>query len=411
MQAVAATDKEPSRVLIVDDHDAVREELRALLADAEGWEVVGEAASGEEAVELAGALHPDVILMDCKMPGQGGIAATREIVHRWPDVAVVAHTAYPDDVYVREMLAAGARGYILKGDGAAAVLEALAAVAAGGARLSPEVAGAVIDDLRAVYRAAQARSPQLEREVADLSTLLERLDEVDKLKDQFLAMVSDELRTPITVILGIAQTLNFRPELAASQEGQEILGRMLRQARRLRDLVEQLLKASAFAADRWPVLQRELVPVDRVVLEVVADLELVERPAAVRVRLPEDPRPVVTDGEALRTVVVCLLDNAAKHTLGEHPIELTVEQPPGRTRITVADHGKGVAVEDRQRIFAPFLQLGPTTTRQVNGVGIGLYLVKRLVTGMGGEVWVEENPGGGARFVVELLEREGAEQA
>jgi signal transduction histidine kinase len=161
-----------------------------------------------------------VVLMDCRMPGQGGVAATREIVKRWPEVAVVAHTAYADETYVREMVAADARGYVLKGDVPAAVLEALSAARQGQARLSAAVTGPVMEDLRELYEAA--------------------------------------------------------------------------------------------------------------------------------------------------------------------------------------DRGEGVAEIDRERIFAPFTQLDASTTRRVGGVGLGLFLVDRLVRGMGGRVWVEDNQGGGARFVVEL---------
>jgi DNA-binding NarL/FixJ family response regulator len=81
----------------------------ALLEEVGGWQVVGEAESGEAALPLVEELTPDVVLMDCRMPGQGGVAATREIVRRWPEVAVVAHTAHADETYVREMVAAGAR--------------------------------------------------------------------------------------------------------------------------------------------------------------------------------------------------------------------------------------------------------------------------------------------------------------
>jgi signal transduction histidine kinase len=79
-----------------------------------------------------------------------------------------------------------------------------------------------------------------------------------------------------------------------------------------------------------------------------------------------------------------------------------VLQPAGLTRIEVADQGEGVAEIDRERIFAPFTQLDASTNRRVSGVGLGLFLVDRLVRGMGGQVWVEDNQGGGARFVVEL---------
>ena len=141
MQTAITRTSGPGRVLLVDDHPAVRRVLRSLLEEVGGWQVVGEADSGEAAIPLVEQLAPDVVLMDCRMPGAGEVAATREIVNRWPEVAVVAHTAYADETYVREMVAAGARGYVLKGDGPAAVLEALSAARQGQARLSAAVTG------------------------------------------------------------------------------------------------------------------------------------------------------------------------------------------------------------------------------------------------------------------------------
>jgi signal transduction histidine kinase len=402
MQTAMTRTNGPGRVLLVDDHPAVRRVLRSLLEEVGGWEVVGEADSGEAALPLVERLVPDVVLMDCRMPGQGGVATTREIVRRWPAVAVVAHTAYADETYVREMVAAGARGYVLKGDVPAAVLEALSAARQGQARLSAAVTGPVMEDLRGLYEAALNRSKELEAENADLSASVARLEEVDRLKDEFLAMVSHELRTPITVVLGMAQTLVGRPDMAGTADGQEILQRVVRQGKRLRDMVEQLLQASAFAANRSPVLRAEEVVAAEVVAEVVDDWRLAEPDRRVELRLPSDARPLRGDAEALRMVVGNLVDNAGKYAPPGTAVEVVVQQPPGRTRIEVADQGDGVAAADRERIFAPFTQLDASTTRRVGGVGLGLFLVDRLVRGMEGRVWVEDNWGGGARFVVEL---------
>ena len=402
MQTMPAQLDGPGRVLLVDDHPAVRRVLRSLLEEVGGWQVVGEAESGEAALPLVEQLVPDVVLMDCRMPGQGGVATTREIVRRWPKVAVVAHTAYADETYVREMVAAGARGYVLKGDVPAAVLEALSAARQGQARLSAAVTGPVMEDLRALYEAAIDRSRELEAENADLSASVAWLEEVDRLKDEFLAMVSHELRTPITVVLGMTQTLAARPDMAATPDGQEILQRVVRQGKRLRDMVEQLLQASAFAANRSPVLRAEAVVAAEVVAEVVDDWRLAEPGRLLLLRLPEQPRSLRGDAEALRMIVGNLVDNAGKHAPPGTPVEVMVDQPPGRTRIEVADRGEGVAAADRERIFAAFTQLDASTTRRLGGVGLGLFLVDRLVRGMDGRVWVEENRGGGARFVVEL---------
>jgi len=229
-----------------------------------------------------------------------------------------------------------------------------------------------------------------------------RLEEVDRLKDEFLAMVSHELRTPITVILGMAQTLVGRPDMAATSDGQEILGRVVSQGKRLRDMVEQLLQASAFVANRSPVLRAEEVAAAEVVAEVVTDRRIADPGRKVELHLPEQPRPIRGDAEALRMVVGNLVDNAGKYAPPGTPIEVVVEQPAGCTRIAVADRGPGVPPSDRDRIFAPFTQLDASTTRKVGGVGLGLFLVDQLVTGMAGKVWVEDGPGGGARFVAEL---------
>jgi signal transduction histidine kinase len=402
MEAVADQPGGRGRVLLVDDHPAVRTVLRSLLEEVGEWEVVGEADSGEAAIPLVERHVPDVVLMDCRMPGQGGVVTTREIVQRWPEVAVVAHTAYADEAYVREMVAAGARGYVLKGDRPGAVLEALDAARHGQARLSAAVTGPVMEDLRALYDAALSRSRELEAENASLTASVARLEEVDRLKDEFLAMVSHELRTPITVILGMAQTLRGRPDVAASADGQEILGRVVRQGARLRDMVEQLLRASALAANRSPVLRAEPVAVADVVAEVAEDWRLAEPDRWIRLKLPERPRHLLGDVEALRMIVANLVDNAGKHAPPGTPVEVTVEQPAGRTLIEVVDRGPGVPPADRGRIFAPFTQLDASTTRRVGGVGLGLFLVDRLTKGMSGQVRVEDVPGGGARFVVEL---------
>jgi signal transduction histidine kinase len=392
----------PGRVVLVDDHPAMREVLRALLEEVGGWQVVGEADSGEAALELVAATGPDVVVMDCKMPGGGGVAATRAITLRYPAVAVVAHTAYADEAYVREMVAAGARGYVLKGDSPAAILEALAAVGRGGARLSAEVAGPALEDLRALYEAALVRTEALHAENAELAAAVARLTAVDRAKDEFLSLVGHELRTPVTVVVGMAETLAARPEVAASPDGRELLARLAAQGRRLAALVDQLLAASAFAAGRSPALHTGPVAVADLVAECVASRRAATPALPVTLTLPEAARPVAADPAALRAVLEALLDNAAAAAPPGTAVAVTVAQPEGWTRVTVADRGSGVAPADRGRIFDAFTQLDAGPTRQAGGVGLGLFLVGRLVAGMGGRVEVGDNPGGGARFTVEL---------
>ena len=128
------------RVLVADDHDAFRSGLRSLLATAADVDVVGEAASGDDAVRLAVRAHPDVVLMDVNMPGLDGIEATRRLVDAAPHVAVVVLTMHDDDETVFAAVRAGARGYLLKGASRAEILRAVRAVAAGDAIFGPGVA-------------------------------------------------------------------------------------------------------------------------------------------------------------------------------------------------------------------------------------------------------------------------------
>ncbi len=128
------------RLLIADDHTLFREGLHALLDKEADVQVVGEAQSGEEAIAMATALEPDVILMDIQMPGQNGIEATRQIVRANEKIGVIIVTMLEDDSSVFAAMRAGARGYVLKGAKKAEMLRAIRAAAAGEALFGPGIA-------------------------------------------------------------------------------------------------------------------------------------------------------------------------------------------------------------------------------------------------------------------------------
>lgn len=127
----AGRTEEPTRVLIADDHPMFRDGLKVALDTDDEVMVVGEAATGAEAVELASRLQPDVVLMDVSMPGLNGIEATRRIVGESPHIGVVMLTMFDEDENVFQAMRAGARGYLLKGADQAAILRAVTAVARG----------------------------------------------------------------------------------------------------------------------------------------------------------------------------------------------------------------------------------------------------------------------------------------
>jgi DNA-binding NarL/FixJ family response regulator len=159
------------RVLIADDHPLVRRGMRSMLGALPGFEIVGEAGTGREAVSLAGTLRPDVVLMDLQMPDLSGIEATRRIVAVQPDARILVVTLFQDDDSVFLALRAGARGYVLKDAEEDELVAAIRAVAGGAAMFSPAIATRVLA-LFATPRAATAEAfPSLterEREVLEL---------------------------------------------------------------------------------------------------------------------------------------------------------------------------------------------------------------------------------------------------
>lgn len=137
------------RILIADDHLVVREGLQLILSMEEDMAVVGEAADGETAVRLAGELQPDVVLMDLRMPGMGGMEAIGRILAEWPDMGIVILTTYNEDDLMLRGLQAGARGFLLKDTGRQTLFHTIRAAARGETLMQPEILLRVLAHTRA----------------------------------------------------------------------------------------------------------------------------------------------------------------------------------------------------------------------------------------------------------------------
>jgi DNA-binding NarL/FixJ family response regulator len=178
------------RVLIVDDHPLFREGMRGRLERADGIQVAGEAASGDEAVEKARELAPDVVLMDIKMPGMNGVEAAREILSAVPGVGVLMLTMFEDDGSVFAAMRAGAKGYLLKDSGGREVVNAIRAVASGEAVFGPGVAERIMAFFSAPKPAGSQRAfPELtEREEEILSLIAQGKSNQAIAKGLFLSL-------------------------------------------------------------------------------------------------------------------------------------------------------------------------------------------------------------------------------
>jgi DNA-binding NarL/FixJ family response regulator len=214
-----------TRILLVDDHDIVRLGLMTLLNDQPDMEVVGEASTAAEAVRTAERLQPDVVLMDIRLPGEGGIEAAGQVTRKIPDSKVVMLTSFADDELVVRAIRAGAVGYVLKQVGNEELLRAIRAAARGEALLDPSTTARLLSRVREVERKAE------ENAFRDLS---------DREMDVLVHLAKGKTNAEIGILLNLSEKtvgnyvsnmfeklhLNNRVELAAYAYEHHLFERM-----------------------------------------------------------------------------------------------------------------------------------------------------------------------------------------
>ncbi|MCB1905172.1 MAG: response regulator transcription factor [Gammaproteobacteria bacterium] len=162
------------RILVVDDHKIVREGLRSLIEDDGSHEVVGEASNGREALKLARQLNPDLVIMDVAMNEMNGIDATRQLTRTMPEVKVLVLSMHSDSRYVKQMLEAGAMGYLVKENAFEEIAAALCSVLAGRLYVSPQASGSILQDIAlGQLQEGEEGSPLTAREKETLQMIAE----------------------------------------------------------------------------------------------------------------------------------------------------------------------------------------------------------------------------------------------
>jgi NarL family two-component system response regulator LiaR len=207
-----------TRVLVVDDHAIVRKGIRALLAEVEDIEVVGEATDGREAVEQAEALNPDVILMDLVMPRVDGIEAIRQIAAREPGLRILVLTSFAADDKVLPAIKAGALGYILKDSEPSELVQAIQQVHRGEPSLQPSIAQKLLKELRRPSAGPPTPDPLTAREVEVLRLVAKGLSNPEIARR--LVVTEATVRTHVSNILGKLHLANrVQATLYALREG------------------------------------------------------------------------------------------------------------------------------------------------------------------------------------------------
>jgi signal transduction histidine kinase len=377
---------EPVRVLVVDDVAEIRDNLAQLLGQL-GLVVVGSAADGVEAVELVATTDPQVVVMDLRMPRMDGVEATRKILAKHPDVAVLMLSAYGDESLVIDALMAGARGYLLKGAPASELADAITAAANGQSRIAGQVTRPLLERLVELLGR--------ERETRQLAEEAQRTSErLLKQQQQFATVAAHELRQPVTALLLSLSTLQrlSSPKRHGAQE-QELLAACMQRTRRLVRLVEDLVLVAEESSGGISVSPAR-IDVGRTIAGVVADLDHL---GAHRVRVKVAPDlSAWADGDRLAQVLTNLVRNALQYSEPGSPIEVVATAAADEVRIVVSDHGPGIPAEMLPGLFDRF---GERDTGQA-GLGVGLWIVRELLAAMDGSVQVEANANGGSTFHV-----------
>ncbi len=267
--------------------------------------------------------------------------------------------------------------------------------------LLPAAATAAVH--RALHRARERLagvSADNARLVDRLRASLEGLRESNRLKDDFVAAVSHELRSPLTSIQGSLSTLLRRDGHLDAAVARSLLELADRQSRRLRRLIEDLLVVSMLesGSDR-PRLGD--VHLSVLVGHVLEDLGPDSRHAVVT-DVPAGLGPVRSDADRLHQILANLVGNARKYAPAGTTITVRVRPGPASTDVLVADQGPGIPPEAHERIFERFYQVDQSRTRLAGGLGLGLYLCRRLAASIGAEVALERSGPGGSVFVVRV---------
>ena len=380
----ARTLEKTVKVVLIDDHAPVRKNLKQLIELMGPYEVVGEGSNGAEAVERVEELRPDLVLMDMNMPVMSGAEATEIIKDRYPEIKVLALTAFADMAHVSAMVKAGASGYLLKGGSSKELLESLRAVAGGQAALDREVTRGVMEDMADLYKKEQERAAALEH--------------LDRMKSEFVSVVSHELRTPVTTIKGGALTLQSRWQEMDDEVRDELLDSVARSCDRLSHMISRLLTVSGIQKGGVG-LRPSVFSLGRMA-ETALEM-LSQRDEERSVRLSLTPARASGDKERLTEVATAIIENALEFTSGD--VDVVVEQAGEEARLSVIDEGPGMSDDlVHHLVDTPFTQADSSSTRRVGGLGLSLYIARQVLEASGGRLEIDTSPEAGSRFTMVL---------
>ncbi|MEW5963093.1 MAG: sensor histidine kinase [Pseudomonadota bacterium] len=248
-------------------------------------------------------------------------------------------------------------------------------------------------------RRLEEKSRALEAATEELTEANARLQELDKMKDDFVSTVSHELRTPLTSIRSFSEIVHDHPDLPVEQRN-EFLQIIVTESERLTRLINDILDLAKMEAGKieWNVAETDPRPIVEQALAATSGL-FANKPIRLETAIAPELPIVVVDRDRLMQVVVNLVSNAVKFCDQKAGLVRVAAWREGdRLRVDVADNGRGLAKADHAKIFERFQQAGNTLTEKPKGTGLGLPISLQIIQHFGGDIWVDSEPGKGATF-------------
>lgn len=355
------------RLLIVDDEPLIRELCAGVF---ENFKVV-QAADGFEALKYLDHEQVDIVLSDVRMPNIDGIELLKIVRQDQPDLPFILMTGYSDKELILEALKAGADDFIAK-------------------PISLLQLGRTVD--KVLERRA------LRNELADLKQL-------DRLKNDFLGLISHKLKTPTTTISLFIQNLAEGVESPNDENFRQILAMVQAETVYLEKLIQDLLYFSEAALQDHD-MTLELTDLGQVAEQVIRELQPTAAgkglTLAVKIDVPICARPLLLHPQKIHFAVRALLDNAIKFTPTPGTIDIEGKCDNNRIQLSIKDSGIGIPGPELTKIFNKFYQIDPEHTGQVRGFGLGLYYARDFIRRMGGQLHIESGNEKGTRATIEF---------
>ncbi|MEA5582358.1 ATP-binding protein [Nodularia harveyana UHCC-0300] len=387
--------KQTLRILVVDNNQVDRIIVRQALTDADICMELSEVTDVCDAVATLKTTTYDCVFLNDSLPDQDVLTLISRIRSAETKVPLVVLTSQTDEENSGELINAGATDYLSKSQVCAETLTLVVRHAIRIQNAEMEIALANQQLMR--------QNKELERQRQEIQLQNIKLLEASRLKSQFFATISHELRTPMNAIIGFSQIL-LRPRFGQlSHKKADMVERILNNSKHLLVLLNEVLDFSNLEGGRLE-LKSELFDLTKVMNTVILEMRSLAEAKNLSLQVDIDIRnPLIfNDSMCVQQVVINLLSNAIKFTeSGYIWIELK-ELPQNRLAIAVRDTGIGIDPQDFQNIFQPFRQVDQSLTRKYPGTGLGLAIIDSLVKMMRGKIILKSKLGVGSMFTIEI---------